>query len=170
MLTIQPASTEHLSILAQLCSQTFHDAYAHANTPEDMQQYMSEHFSEEEIAKELSDKNTFIFMVFLGQKAIGYVKLGTSTGPQQLEGKSAMEIERIYVLENYQSKKTGTLLLQKAIEFSKGKNIKVLWLAVWKKNIRAIKFYEREGFQKFGETIFTLGRDLQEDFMMKMEF
>jgi len=168
-LKILRADMSHLKILTQLSSKTFYDTYAHENTKENMEEYLEEHFSEIEIKKELEDSSTFIFIAFSKGNAIGYVKLGTATSPEQLNGKPAIEIERIYVLKNYQSMKTGAALLKHAIDFAKTKKIKIIWLGVWKKNLRAIKFYERAGFQKFGEHIFTLGRDLQEDFVMKLD-
>ncbi len=168
-LQILPANPTHAALLSQLSSKTFYDTYAHANTKEDMDQYISEHFTEEEIRQEINDKHIFLFIAFSEGKAMGYVKLGTATSPEQLGGKSAMEIERVYVEKEFQSKNIGAALLKHSIAFAKEKKVKVLWLGVWKNNSRAIKFYEREGFKKFGTKPFTLGRDLQEDFMMKME-
>jgi ribosomal protein S18 acetylase RimI-like enzyme len=168
-LQIIPALAEHAPALAEFSSAAFYDAYAYANTPEDMQQYIAEHFSGEEIRKEIGTKNTFIFLAMLDEKIAGYVKLGTATSPEQLGGKPAIEIERLYVDKKLQSQKIGAALVAHLIQFSKSQGKKVIWLGVWKKNIRAVAFYEREGFVKFGETIFTLDRDLQEDFLMKKE-
>ena len=168
-LQILPATLAHAALLAQLSSKTFYDTYAHANTKEDMEQYISENFTEEEIAQEINETHTFLFIAFSNGISIGYIKLGTATSPEQLDGKLAMEIERVYVVKEFQSKNIGAALLKHAISFARETKVKVLWLGVWKNNFRAIKFYEREGFKKFGTKIFTLGRDLQEDFMMKME-
>lgn len=177
-LQIIPALPGHAHALSEFSSAAFYDAYAYANTPEDMQQYIAEHFSEEEIRKEISTKNTFVFLAMLDEKIVGYVKLGTATSPEQLNarpddtvgrGKPAIEIERLYVDKKLQSQKIGAALMDHLIQFSKTLGKRVIWLGVWKKNIRAVAFYEREGFVKFGETIFTLGRDLQEDFLMKKE-
>lgn len=168
-LQIIPATREHSRPLAAFSSAAFYDAYAYANTPEDMQQYVAEHFSEEEILHEMEKQNTFIFLAMLDEKIVGYVKLGTATSPEQLNGKPAIEIERLYVDKKLQSQRIGAALMNHLLQFAKEQNKKVVWLGVWKKNLRAVAFYEREGFQKFGETIFTLGRDLQQDFLMKKE-
>jgi ribosomal protein S18 acetylase RimI-like enzyme len=42
-----------------------------------------------------------------------------------------------------------------------------VWLGVWKENHRAIKFYERWGFEIFAEQEFILGNDHQIDWLMK---
>jgi ribosomal protein S18 acetylase RimI-like enzyme len=41
-----------------------------------------------------------------------------------------------------------------------------VWLAVWEHNARAIRFYEKHGFTQVGEQPFTLGRDVQTDWLM----
>jgi ribosomal protein S18 acetylase RimI-like enzyme len=38
---------------------------------------------------------------------------------------------------------------------------------VWEHNQRAIGFYEKIGFERFGQHIFLLGRDPQNDWSMK---
>ncbi|CAN5754210.1 GNAT family N-acetyltransferase [soil metagenome] len=168
-LQITAANPEHALKLSEFSAAAFYDAYAYANTARDMQQYIAAHFSEEEIQKELATKNTFIFLAMLDKKIVGYVKLGTATSPQELHGKPAIEIERLYVDKKLQSQNIGATLMEYLIQFSKAQGKQIIWLGVWKKNLRAVAFYEREGFVKFGETIFTLGRDLQEDFLMKKE-
>jgi len=45
----------------------------------------------------------------------------------------------------------------------------IVWLGVWEKNNRAISFYKKWGFEKFGEHSFTLGDDIQNDWLMKKE-
>ncbi len=168
-ISIIRAQTEHAKPLSEFSSGAFQDAYAFANTQEDMEQYITEHFTVAEIRKEIATLNTYLFIALLENKIVGYVKLGTATSPEQLNGKPAIEIERLYVDKTLQSQNIGATLMKHSISFSKELGKKIIWLGVWKKNARAVKFYEREGFKKFGETIFTLGRDLQEDFLMKKE-
>jgi ribosomal protein S18 acetylase RimI-like enzyme len=38
---------------------------------------------------------------------------------------------------------------------------------VWEKNERAIRFYTAWGFEKVGEHDFTLGKDVQHDWIME---
>ena len=43
----------------------------------------------------------------------------------------------------------------------------ILWLGVWEHNPKAIRFYERMGFELFGAHVFLLGNDMQTDVLMK---
>jgi len=40
-------------------------------------------------------------------------------------------------------------------------------LGVWEKNIRALAFYRKYGFEQFSQHDFLLGKDLQTDILMK---
>ena len=61
------------------------------------------------------------------------------------------------------------LLAEECINQAKLKGCDVLWLGVWKQNKKAIAFYTKCGFEIFGEQIFTLGSDPQQDWLMKKE-
>jgi hypothetical protein len=85
----------------------------------------------------------------------------------EIKSSKSLEIERIYVLKEYQGKKAGQLLYNKATEIASDKNVDFLWLGVWENNHRAINFYKKNGFVEFDKHIFTLGSDKQTDIMMK---
>jgi ribosomal protein S18 acetylase RimI-like enzyme len=40
---------------------------------------------------------------------------------------------------------------------------------VWEHNQKAIQFYRKWGFEKFGEHFFMVGNDKQNDWLMKKE-
>jgi ribosomal protein S18 acetylase RimI-like enzyme len=41
-----------------------------------------------------------------------------------------------------------------------------MWLSVWQKNPRAIAFYQKWGFEIAGTATFTIGSDVQTDWIM----
>ena len=43
-----------------------------------------------------------------------------------------------------------------------------LWLGVWERNPKAIRFYEKQGFERVGAQTFTLGADVQRDAVMRV--
>ena len=59
--------------------------------------------------------------------------------------------------------------MDECIAIAKAKNRDYIWLGVWERNFKAIKFYERFGFKKFGEHEFVLGDDVQTDWLMALE-
>ena len=79
-----------------------------------------------------------------------------------------IELERIYVKRTFQGNQVGHWMLNhiKYIATKKKKNY--LWLGVWEKNVNAIRFYEKNGFIKFGEHPYYIGSDKQMDWLMKL--
>lgn len=79
-----------------------------------------------------------------------------------------MELERIYVLQGFQGNNIGKKLLYFTINQAKQKKLDYVWLGVWDKNLRAIAFYKRNGFEISGSHPFYLGSDQQTDLIMKL--
>jgi ribosomal protein S18 acetylase RimI-like enzyme len=160
---IRLARDEDAELVADFSRQTFYATYASHNTPEDMDKFMNEQFTKEALMKEVKSKENIFVLAFCEQEMIGYARM--REGKQQ----PGMEIARIYAVNNRIGKGIGSALMQKCIDITKEKNKPVLWLAVWKKNQRAIDFYTRWGFEIFGEEDFILGNDHQIDWLMKKE-
>jgi ribosomal protein S18 acetylase RimI-like enzyme len=102
-------------------------------------------------------------------KIIGYLKINFGLAQTDFKEDDSIEIERIYVLSEFHGKEVGKKLLDKALEISKEKKAKTLWLGVWEKNYKAIRFYLKNGFVEFGNHPFILGDDIQTDILMKLQ-
>jgi RimJ/RimL family protein N-acetyltransferase len=51
------------------------------------------------------------------------------------------------------------------LDAARARGAKTLWLGVWERNPRAVAFYEKYGFTRVGEHSFTLGSDVQTDWL-----
>jgi ribosomal protein S18 acetylase RimI-like enzyme len=80
--------------------------------------------------------------------------------------KGALELQRIYVLNEYKQRHIGKLLLEKAIRIAQDEGATYLWLGVWEHNTKAIAFYLKQGFVVSGTHHFILGSDTQTDHRM----
>ncbi len=158
------------SLLAELGRKTFSDTFTHDNAPENMAIYLSEHYAPEIQLSELRDPDTIFFIAEMDHVPIGYAKLkGQSTGAG-VTGTNPMELQRIYTLQTYIGKGIGAELMKECIKEAKQRGFDCLWLGVWEKNERAIRFYEKWGFKKVGHHVFMLGKDIQKDFTMELRF
>ena len=168
MLPIVRYATENdAELIADLSRQTFYETYAVYNTKEDMDKFMNEQFTKQTLMKEVTTVGNIFLLAYADNVVKGYVRLRESKNPEELGNINAIEIARIYACTNMIGKGVGSALMQKSIDVAKEKGKQIIWLAVWKKNQRAIDFYTRWGFEKFGEHDFILGNDLQSDWMMK---
>lgn len=156
-----------LNDLQKISRSTFEETYAWYNTPKNMDFYLSVNFGETQLRRELNSKDCHFYLLRVNQEVAGYIKL--NTGEAQTDNKlpSSVEVERIYVSSSFKSKGLGKLLMHQAFHFAKESNIETVWLGVWEHNAAAKEFYERLGFEVFGEHNFYLGDDKQLDYMLK---
>jgi len=164
-IVIRRAELADLPVVAALSKDTFSEAFARDNTPENMAYYLTHHFSDQALTGELKDPASAFFIAWSDGQAAGYIKLRSqeqSDGPD-----NALEIQRIYVLAAFQGKKVGAALMQYCLDTARQQAYEAVWLGVWEHNIKAISFYERWGFEVFGTHPFVFGDDVQTDLLMK---
>lgn len=167
-LTIRLATTADAALIADLSRQTFYDTFAPDNTTEDMELFMTKQFTRESLLMEVGLKENTFLVAYNDEEVVGYVKLRQSKKPLGISEGSAIEIARLYAVKESIGKGIGKELMQACIEVAKEKDKQVIWLCVWEKNERAIRFYAKFGFEKFGQCDFLLGSDVQQDWMMKL--
>ncbi|MEN9963305.1 MAG: hypothetical protein RL582_400 [Bacteroidota bacterium] len=165
---IEKVTINNVDQLQKIGRQTFYETFSESNTVEDMKSYLENAFSADKIKNELSDENAEFYFAKIDEKIIGYLKLNFGQSQTERKDDKAIEIERIYVLKEFQGKKVGQILYEKAIEIAKYKKADYVWLGVWEYNPRAIRFYKKNGFVEFDKHIFKLGEDEQTDIMMKL--
>ena len=166
---IRKINIDDLEALRNLSIQTFKETFEEVNTEEDMQKYLLENLSIEKLKSELENPNSEFYFAENNDEILGYLKLNFKDAQTEKLEENHFEIERIYVLKAFLGQKIGQILFDKAIEIGREKNLEYVWLGVWEENHRAIKFYEKNGFEIFGKHDFVLGEDVQTDLLMKLK-
>lgn len=167
-LQIRRATPEDLPELMRISRQTFHDSFADFNTMEDMELYLSQAFTTEQLGRELSNPESAFFFAVLDGTVAGYMKTNTGRAQSDERFPEALQLERIYLSASCQGKGIGQRLLDEAIRMAKEGGHDQLWLSVWERNPGAIRFYGRNGFRAFDTCLFLLGKDEQTDVMMRV--
>jgi len=163
---IKSAGTSDAALIADMSRQTFYDSFAASNTKEDMDKFMNEQFSRESLIKEVETGDGIFFIAYDGDEALGYVRLRSGENYSEFNDLPSIEIVRIYAVKPAIGKGVGSALIKKCIETANELNRKIIWLGVWEDNKRAIDFYIKWGFKKFGQHDFVLGTDVQTDWLM----
>ncbi|MFV9831374.1 GNAT family N-acetyltransferase [Bacillus stercoris] len=163
---IKKCSREDLQILQQLSIETFNDTFKDQNSPENMKAYLERAFNTKQLEKELSNMSSEFFFVYFDHEVAGYVKVNIDHAQSEEMGAESLEIERIYIKNNFQKHGLGKHLLNKAIEIALERNKKNIWLGVWEKNENAIAFYKKMGFVQAGAHSFYMGDEEQTDLIM----
>lgn len=162
------ATISDINQLQQVSRQTFHETFSPVNTKENMRIYLDEELSTEKLKDELVNNDSEFYFALLENNVIGYLKLNFGKSQTELQDDNTLELERIYVLKEFHGKRVGQLLYDKAVQIARQRNVDYMWLGVWEKNLRARKFYEKNGLVEFDKHIFKLGNDVQTDIMMKL--
>jgi len=161
------ATTGNLHKLQQISRDTFSETFSSDHNNDNMNKYMEKSFSDEKLTSELQNKDSEFYFAILEGEVIGYLKLNSGQSQTEIKDDKAIEIERIYVLQEYHGKKVGQLLYAKAIDTAVQLSADYVWLGVWEENPRAISFYKKNGFIEFDKHSFMFGDDKQTDIMMK---
>ena len=168
--TLDFISIESLSQLVKLSVQTFEETFGHKNTKENMAWYFKTKMNSEQLKKELLHPNPDFYWILFRKKIIGYLKLNFNDAQTEVVNLGeSFEIERIYILSNFQQKGFGKDVLSKVISLGKNKGYSYLWLGVWEQNENAIAFYTKKGFEIFNRHVFQLGNDPQTDLLMGLK-
>lgn len=168
-ITITSVTLNEVKELQAIGRETFLSTFSEGGTPENMTQYLNGAFSLEKLTSELNNHDSQFYFAKQNDQVIGYLKLNFELSQTELQDSKAMEIERIYVLDEFHGKKVGLTLYNRALEVAEQRNIDYIWLGVWENNFKALNFYKRQGFFEFDQHIFKLGDDEQTDLLMKLE-
>jgi diamine N-acetyltransferase len=169
MIEIKKAILADLPIIQKISKQSFTETFSEINTPENMEKYIEESFNTEQLTSEINNPDSPFYIAFWETEPVGYLKLNFGNAQTEVIKDSTLEIQRIYVLQDFHGKKIGQLLLDQAIKIAQQEAVEYIWLGVWEENHRAIQFYIKNGFVIFDKHIFTLGNDQQTDLLMKLE-
>ena len=170
-ITIRPAVVEDAAILTDLAYKTFWDAFAHhpKNAPDDLNHYMRQAFSVEQLSAELLDpKNLFLIAEIDGELA-GYAKIVLDNIEPGVTAEKPVELARLYSHQKFLGQGVGQSLMDACLDRGRTAGCDVMWLGVWEFNPRAQAFYEKYGFREVGKHVFQLGSDPQTDVLMQRD-
>ena len=167
MVAIRQAGLQDVQSLVELAKMTFEHSFAQDNTPENMSTYLNEAFSPLKIESEIRETESPFFVAEIDHQMVGYARVRLNDEVKDKLHQPSLELQRLYVLSEFQGLKIGASLMQACINFAKFQGYHWLWLGVWENNVKAQNFYKAHGFEKFGEHIFQMGDDPQTDWLMK---
>ncbi len=145
------------------------ETYGEMNTPENMEKYLQSQFSDDKIMEELQSQHARFFLAYLDDIPVAFTKVRDDRQAKKLEHIKALEIQRIYVLQEYQGFSLGKAMLDMVKGLAQAEGYQTIWLQVWQKNNKAIRFYQKAGFTVFETASFLLGDSTHQDFLMRYD-
>ena len=148
---------------------TYFNTFQKYCSEEVMKAYLDEAFEKEKIFSEVQNKNSLFYFVYADDALAGYLKLNIDDAQCDLKDRNGLEIERIYVKNDFKGKGIGKELIKKGVESAREYKKDFVWLGVWEKNTSALEFYKKNGFTEIGSHSFRMGDEIQNDYIMKKE-
>jgi ribosomal protein S18 acetylase RimI-like enzyme len=164
---IRSVREDEIGIICSLGKQTFYEAFADQNDPDDLKKYLDESFTREKIESEFQNQDSSFYFSLQGETITGYLKLNKGKAQTDFFGNEYLEVERLYVLEKYKATGIGRSLMKKAFEIAESEGSRYVWLGVWEFNEPAKAFYKKLGFERYGQHTFQLGNDPQTDIILR---
>ena len=156
-LALRRASIQDASALAAFASRAFSDTYRGIDDPDQIADYVAEHFNPEAVAEIIRDRVSTTLLAEIGPQLVGYAVLKSHEAPNCVTGMKPIELARFYLDKEFIGKGIGASLMLLVHAEALRLGARTLWLSVYDRNVRAVRFYERFGFTKVGGKEFLFG-------------
>ncbi len=108
--------------------------------------------------QKVTDNDNYLTLVYEENgKIIGYLIASCSELPAYRQKGLKVEIEHIFIEEEYQTRRIGSEMFKEAEKWAKDKGATVLSVATSALNFPAVSFYKKHGFSEY---ILTLEKNL----------
>lgn len=158
MITIRNATSNDAEVLSLLGRITYNESHGnYIDNKTDLLNYNNTFFSVIRQQEELKKSNNLFYLIYSDKSPIGYIKLVKNATNPNIHSTNICKLERLYILNDFVAQKIGSIAMDYILKKVTELNFEELWLAVYIKNIKAIAFYERNGFKNIGDIIFKVG-------------
>lgn len=156
MIKILKATSKNAKLLSQISVESFLPAHGHSAPKDDINKYISKHFTEKIFEKELENPVNAYYLIYYKNKIAGYSKIVFNSPNNHIKAQNITKMERLYLLKEFYGLNLGSALFHFTMDVSKQHRQEGIWLAVWTENERAIGFYKKMAFQIVGSYNFKI--------------
>ena len=156
---IESFSLAEVDVLAEIGKKTFLESHGHSAAAKDVQHYIDSHFNRSILLKELNHPDTHLKKLLVDNQLAGYTKLVLNSSHSFTHSDPIAKFERLYLLKEFYGLGIGKKVLDHTINTAIINDQKALWLFVWTENIRAFKFYQKNGFKIIGKHDFKISEN-----------
>lgn len=159
MTTIQKATPKDYEILTEIGKISFLESQGHCASAEDVAAYINAKYTHEILKEELNNPDNQYYILYHNGQALGYSKIIYNAPHPNIPIQNITKLDRIYLLKEFYGLNLGAELLKFNLELSKKNGQAGIWLFVWVENHRAIRFYEKNGFEIVGRHDFKISEN-----------
>ena len=163
---IRPGTIEDAAALAAFAARTFVETFADDTSAADMQAHVRHSYGVVQQTAELTSPAVFTLLAEEDGRLVGYAQVRRGPAPPCVQPADAIELHRFYVDTPVHGTGVAQRLMAAVCAAARTAGARHLWLGVWERNARAIRFYAKCGFVDVGSHDFVLGTDRQTDRVM----
>jgi len=163
---IRPGTIEDAAALAAFAARTFAETFADDNSAADMQAHLSHTYGVDQQTAELTSPAVITLLAEADGRLVGYAQVRRAPAPPCVQPPNAIELHRFYVDTPAHGTGVAQRLMDAVFDAARIAGDGHLWLGVWERNARALRFYAKCGFVDVGSHDFLLGTDRQTDRVM----
>jgi len=170
MIKIKKAKKTDIEILALLGRLTWAESHGHYIDDKNiLLKYLDENFSVSKTEQNINNPKQLFYIMYADDLPIGYAKLIVNAIQENVASQNNCRLERIFILNDFIPLKIGKQLLTYVEEQAKALQLDTMWLSVYIKNKRAIRFYERNEFKNVGDLNFIVNGKSYENIVFSKE-
>lgn len=159
MTKIETPTVTDVTTLTDLARTTFLQSHSKSASKGDITAYVDKHFTESIFKKEITDPKNHYRLIYQNDQLVGYSKIIFNQELKWVDDLNICKLERIYLLKETLGSGLGKQLFDYNLELTKEAKQAGIWLNVWVGNQRAIRFYEKMGFEKVGSFDFKISEN-----------
>lgn len=157
MIRIKKAKKSDTEVLALLGRLTWAESHGHyIDDKNNLLKYLDENFSVSITKQNINNPKQLFYIIYVDDLPIGYAKLIVNAIQENIVSQNNCRLERIFILNDFIPLKVGKQLLTFVEDQAKSLKLDTMWLSVYIKNNRAIRFYEKNEFKNVGELNFIV--------------
>jgi ribosomal protein S18 acetylase RimI-like enzyme len=157
MIKIKLATEADTEVLALLGRLTWAESHGHyIDDKNNLLQYLNSNFSVSKTKQDLNNPKHRFYIIYVDDSPAGYAKLVVNAINENVASQNNCRLERIFILNDFIPLKIGQQLLTFVEKEAKALQLDTMWLTVYIKNKRAIRFYEKNEFKNIGNINFIV--------------
>ena len=164
MIKIKKTKEADTEVLALLGRVTWAESHGHYIADQNnLLAYLNKNFSVAKTKQEINNPKNLFYIIYVDDFPVGYAKLVVNEKQENVASQNNCRLERIFIQNEFIPLKIGQQLLTFVEEEAKALQLDTMWLSVYIKNKRAIRFYEKNEFKNVGELNFNVNGEVYEN-------
>ena len=164
--TIRRAIVADAAALAAFAARTFDETFGPHNRPGDIAAHLASAYSVAQQTSEIEDADAVTLLAHADGALVAYAQIRRQSVPACVTHERPVELYRFYIDRPAQGTGVAQRLMAAVFDEARRLDGAHVWLGVWERNARAIRFYAKAGFADIGSKDFFVGEDRQTDRVM----